>query len=72
MGVREDVEACIARRPGLTEAEIAEVVLGRGARQQQVNPSCRELTLMGRVERRGYGGPGDPFRYFPKSSGAKT
>lgn len=69
MGVREDVEACIIRRPGLTEAEIAETILGRGARQQRVNPSCRELWQAGRVERRGYGGHSDPFRYYPKGAG---
>jgi hypothetical protein len=66
MTVRDDVEAMIHRSPGLTEAEIAEEVLGAGARQQRVNPSCRELAAEGRVERRGHGGPGDPFRYYPK------
>lgn len=69
MGVREEVEACIDRRPGLTDSEIAEEVLGSGARQQRVNPSCREPLQNGRVERRGYGGNGDPFRYYPKWRG---
>ena len=65
MGVREDVELLIQKKPGLTESEIAEEIFGPSARQQRVNPSCRELFQIGRVERRGLGGPGDPFRYYP-------
>ena len=65
MGVREEVEALVNRTPGLTEPEISEALLGSGSRQQRVNPSCRELSQLGRIERRGLGGPGEPFRYYP-------
>lgn len=66
MIVREKVKRLIVRDPGRTAGEIAEAILGTGARQQRVNPYCRELFVTGEVERRGKGGPGDPFRYYPK------
>ncbi|MFK7869624.1 MAG: hypothetical protein AB8B58_10335 [Roseobacter sp.] len=65
MAVIDDVEALIFRRPGLSEVAISEEIFGKGARQQQVNPSCRQLSRQGRVERRGRGGNGDPFTYYP-------
>jgi hypothetical protein len=59
------VETC----PGRTEAELAEAIFGKKAYQQRVNPDCRRLADMGDIERRGYGGPGDPFRYYPVPPG---
>jgi hypothetical protein len=55
------VESC----PGRTEAQIAEAIFGSKAYQQRVNPDCRRLVDMGQIERRGFGGPGDPFKYYP-------
>ena len=49
--------------PGLTEREIAESLFGKAGYQQRVNPDCRWLWDEGLVERRGYGGAGDPYRY---------
>ena len=54
----------IGTSPGLTEREIAERIFGREGYQQQVNPDCRKLYAQGLVERRGFGGPGDPYRYY--------
>ena len=62
---RENVEALIARKPGLTAPEIARSLFGAEAIQQQVNPSLLGLAGEGRLERRGLGGSVDPFRYFP-------
>lgn len=65
MTVIDDIEELINRKPGLSEVELAAELFGHGARQQRVNPSCRLLSKDGRVVRRGLGGNGDPFRYFP-------
>lgn len=50
--------------PGRTEAELAEAIYGDKAYQQRVNGDCRLLCGRGLIERRGNGGPGDPYRYF--------
>ena len=54
----------IGKSPGLTEREIAERIFGSDGYQQQVNPDCRRLFEKGLVERRGLGGPSDPYRYY--------
>jgi hypothetical protein len=56
----------IAMCPGRTEMELARAVHGRDGYQQQVNQDCSMLVNSGRAERRGNGGPNDPYRYFPK------
>jgi hypothetical protein len=55
----------IEKGPGRTEAQLAAAIYGSGAEQQRVNQDCRLLAGGGKVERRGEGGPGDPFRYYP-------
>ncbi len=35
--------------------------------QQRVNQDCNLLVDRGRAERRGLGGPGDPYHYYPKT-----
>lgn len=72
MSVTDDIEALVAKRPGLTEAEIAIELFGPDAYQQQVNSGCRRLERQGRVVRHGRGGRGDPFTYHrPKGPSRK-
>ncbi len=55
----------IEKKPGLTESELAKVLFGPGSYQQRVNGDCRLLISRNLVERKGLGGPSDPFRYHP-------
>lgn len=57
----------IEKRPGRTERELAQAIFGRNGYQQQVNGDCNLLLNRGLVERRGVGGPSDPYRYYPVS-----
>jgi hypothetical protein len=63
MTVADDIELLVGRKPGLTEAELAQHLFGREGYQQRVNSNCRRLIKQGRIERHGDGGPGDPFTY---------
>lgn len=64
--IQQDVVAfLIEKGPGRTEAELAEAIFGDKAYQQRVNQDCRMLADRGAVERRGGGGAGDPYRYYP-------
>ncbi|MFV3076458.1 TIGR02444 family protein [Niveispirillum fermenti] len=63
--VADRIITLVRARPGLTEIMIAEHLFGHGARQQRVNQDCRLLVAAGALERRGGGGPGDPYRYHP-------
>jgi hypothetical protein len=56
----------IEKGPGRTETELAEAVFANHAYQQRVNQDCRLLADRGAIERRGGGGPSDPYRYFVK------
>jgi hypothetical protein len=62
------IEFIIHKRPGLTEAELAEAIYGDRGYQQRVNQDCRRMESGRKVERRGGGGPSDPFRYYPAKS----
>jgi hypothetical protein len=62
-GAANRIIEVIRKRPGMTELEIAKVIYGPGAVQQQVNQRCRSLLKQGRVERSGTGGQTDPFTY---------
>ena len=61
----DDVERIISEKPGLTATQIARVLYGPRGYAEQVNHGCLALARLGRIERRGGGGPGDPFKYFP-------
>ena len=61
----DDVERIIRERPGLTATQIARVLFGANGYAEQVNHSCLALARVGRIERRGRGGPGAPFAYYP-------
>jgi hypothetical protein len=47
--------ALIQTSPGLTDREITDSLLGRGAPQQQVNQTCRRLESRGRLSRKARG-----------------
>ena len=55
----------IENGPGRTESELAGAIFGREGYQQRVNGDCNLLVDRKRVERRGVGGPADPYRYHP-------
>ena len=59
------VERLIRESPGLTATAIAQALFGHDGYSQRVNAECRSLVFAGRVERRGGGGPADPFTYHP-------
>jgi hypothetical protein len=61
----DDVERIIRETPGLTGTQIARTLYGPGGYAEQINHSCLALARVGRIERRGRGGPGDPFTYHP-------
>jgi hypothetical protein len=65
MTVADDIYSLVVRRHGLTELEIARELFGGDGYQQQVNLPCRQLIDEGRIQRRGQGGPREPFTYYP-------
>ena len=62
--IREVLLFLIKNGPGRTESQLAQAIFGRKAYQQRVNSDCQVLLSRGLVERRGEGGPSDPYRYF--------
>ena len=56
----------IEKGPGRTEHELADAIHGENGYQQRVNQDCGILINRGFVERRGAGGPNDPYRYYPR------
>lgn len=65
--IYEVLEFLIEKGPGRTEKQLAEAIYGSGdhSYQQHVNQDCRMLADAHKAERRGAGGPADPFRYYP-------
>ncbi len=67
MLTKQDVlQYLVEHGPGRTAVELAQAIHGQSAYQQQVNQDCEMLSHVGTVERRGAGGPADPYRYFPE------
>ncbi len=64
------VEQTIRDKPGLTASEIAFELYGPNGYHQRVAAECRMLVYLGRIERRGSGGPSDPYTYHPSSDEA--
>ena len=62
----EVIQYLIEHGPGRTELELAKAFHGDAGVQQNVNQDCEALARTGRVERRGTGGPAEPFRSHPK------
>jgi hypothetical protein len=55
----------IQHSPGHTAAQISQALFGLAGYHERVGNTLRMLSDLGNVERRGGGGPGDPFRYHP-------
>ncbi len=68
MAVADEIEALLARSPGLTEVEIAAALFGDASHLPRISGACRSLIKSRRIERSGRGGRNDPFRYFPKGA----
>jgi hypothetical protein len=67
-----DIETFIRSNPGLTATQIAVGLFGVRGYRQLVATTLRVLCAAERVERRGHGGPGEPFRYYPADKGASS
>jgi hypothetical protein len=61
----DDVETIIRLKPGLKASQIAAEIFGEAGYPERVNALLRVLCRVGRIERRGSGGPGDPYTYHP-------
>jgi hypothetical protein len=61
----DDVERIIKEKPGLTATQMARLLFGSNGYAERINGACRILERSGRIERRGRGGPGNPFTYYP-------
>ncbi len=59
------VEDVVKGRPGLTARQIAVTLSGTSGYGEQVRPVCDVLVASARIEKRGAGGPADPYRYYP-------
>lgn len=59
----------IEKSSGRTETQLAEAKFGDSCYQQCVNGDCRLLESKGLVERRGTGGPNDPYKYHSRAAG---
>ncbi len=68
--IMDVLRVLIEKGPGRTEAELALAIYGDKGVQQNVNQDCRLLEARKLVERRGAGGPADPYRYYPSSDKA--
>ena len=64
--VADDIEALVARQPGLTETEIAKTLFANEGDSQRVSLMCRRLIAEGRLRRSGTGTTASPFTYSPK------
>ena len=64
--VQDVLDFLIKNGPGRTEVELSQAIFGENGYQQRVNVGCGILMTLGRVERRGSGGPNDPYRYYSK------
>jgi hypothetical protein len=60
------IESLIARRPGLTAAQISEMLFANGCETERIDLICRRMIAEGRLHRSGAGTIGSPFAYSPK------
>ncbi len=61
----DNIERIIRTTPGLTATQIARQLYGNSGYGERVRAVCQALHKLGRIERTGMGGPGDPFRFNP-------
>lgn len=61
----DELERLIHLTPGLRATQLAEALFGVDGYHERVGAACRTLVQLGRAERRGSGGPGDPYTYHP-------
>jgi hypothetical protein len=67
MPIKQDVVLyLIIQGPGRTAVELSQAIHGYKGIQQNANQECEMLARAGKIERRGAGGPADPYRHFPK------
>jgi hypothetical protein len=64
--IADDIEALVARQPGLTETEIAKTLFANEGDSQRVSLMCRRLIAEGRLRRSGAGTMANPFHVFAK------
>jgi hypothetical protein len=60
------IESLIARRPGLTAAQISQMLFAKGCESERIDMICRRMIAEGRLHRSGAGTIGSPFAYSPK------
>jgi hypothetical protein len=60
------IESLIARRPGLTAAQISQMLFAKGCESERIDMICRRMIAEGRLHRSGAGTIGSPFSYSPK------
>jgi hypothetical protein len=65
--VADAIEALVARQPGLTSAQISQILFANEC-TERVDLMCRRLTAEGRIKRIGAGTLADPFAYSPKQT----
>ncbi len=66
MTIADDILDLVRRKHhlSLTEQDIADMLFGQNnAYQQRVNGDCRLLADQGKLERKGNGGPANPYTY---------
>ena len=68
----DDVERIIRTASGLTATQIARKLYGHNGYGERVRSVCQTLHKLGRVERTGMGGPGDPFRFYPAADASAS
>jgi hypothetical protein len=61
----DDLEKLIRDRPEMKATELAMALYGPSGYYDRIGGLCRQLFQAYRIERRGNGGAGNPFRYYP-------
>jgi hypothetical protein len=60
------IETLIARHPGLTAAQISQMLFANKCESERVDLMCRRLIAEGRIKRCGGGTTASPLGYEPK------
>ena len=65
----DEIEKLVRMAPGLTATRLAKKLYGVDGYNERVTGALRELCGSGQIERRGSGGPANPFTYYPRQEG---